>query len=212
MIDASIPLQGQAPNLAQIFHQGRQMQMRETQMQRQAELEEMQLLAKLDADQRERMKAGIEDLSAAVQWADTPEKWAQVQQHYGQFDPQLAQVPFQNREMALVKLGKMGDYLKATQPKDKTSGIAQELLDAGYQPGTPEFETAMRGVINNKYASEYVDENGNTRRRSALSLGGAPMPSAPVTKTIGGKTYYQQNGKWYEGDAGSNASGGFPAR
>lgn len=52
------------------------------------------------------------------------------------------------------------------------SGIARELSDAGYQPGTPEFADAMRGVIQNKYASDYVDEQGNTRRRSALSLGG----------------------------------------
>lgn len=52
------------------------------------------------------------------------------------------------------------------------SGIARELSDAGYQPGTPEFAEAMRGVIQNKYASDYVDEQGNTRRRSALNLGG----------------------------------------
>lgn len=58
------------------------------------------------------------------------------------------------------------------------SGIARELVDAGYQPGTEAFNTAMRGVIENKYASEYVDEYGNTRRRSALSLG-APTQSAP---------------------------------
>lgn len=65
------------------------------------------------------------------------------------------------------------------------SGIARELSDAGYQPGTPEFAEAMRGVIQNKYASDYVDEQGNTRRRSALSLGGGPAatmgaPAAPM--------------------------------
>ena len=58
------------------------------------------------------------------------------------------------------------------------SGIARELIDAGYKPGTPEFETALRGVISNKYASEYVDDAGNMRRRSALDLGGG-APSAP---------------------------------
>lgn len=59
------------------------------------------------------------------------------------------------------------------------SGIARELQDAGYQPGTPDFAEAMRGVIENKYAAEYVDEKGNTRRRSALNLSptqGGPKP------------------------------------
>lgn len=64
---------------------------------------------------------------------------------------------------------------------EKISGIARELEDAGYQRGTPEFAQAMRGVINNKYASDYVDGEGNTRRRSALNLPGSqggPQPGA----------------------------------
>jgi hypothetical protein len=60
------------------------------------------------------------------------------------------------------------------QGEQGISGIARELVDAGFQPGTDEFNQAMRGVIQNKYASEYVDEAGNTRRRSALQLPGAP--------------------------------------
>lgn len=50
------------------------------------------------------------------------------------------------------------------------SGIARELVDAGFQPGTDTFNKAMADVISNKYAAEYVDEYGNTRRRSALSI------------------------------------------
>lgn len=62
----------------------------------------------------------------------------------------------------------------------QVSGIARELVDAGYQPGTPEFTSAMQSVISNKYASDYVDEAGNVRRRSALNLE-APAPmQAPV--------------------------------
>lgn len=60
------------------------------------------------------------------------------------------------------------------------SGIARELQDAGYKPGTPEFNEAMRGVIQNKYASDYIDEQGNTRRRSALNLQGG-APASPMT-------------------------------
>lgn len=61
------------------------------------------------------------------------------------------------------------------------SGIARELQDAGYKPGTPEFAEAMRGVIQNKYASDYVDEQGNTRRRSALNLQGGASVMPPQT-------------------------------
>lgn len=59
------------------------------------------------------------------------------------------------------------------------SGIAKELQDAGYTPGTPEFTEAARSVISNKYASDYVDEAGNTRRRSALNLGGNQPATIP---------------------------------
>lgn len=65
--------------------------------------------------------------------------------------------------------------------KDNLPGIAEELVAAGYEPGTDEFKKAIRGVIQNKYASEYVDENGNTRRRSALNLTGAAGGPQPGT-------------------------------
>lgn len=62
---------------------------------------------------------------------------------------------------------------------DTLPGIAQELVAAGYQPGTPEFANAMRSVINSKYASDYVDAQGNTRRRSVLNLQQPAAPSGP---------------------------------
>lgn len=67
-----------------------------------------------------------------------------------------------------------------TEKPEAISGIARELADAGYKPNTPEFQVAMRQVISNKYASEYVDEQGNTRRRSMLDLtGGGQQQTAP---------------------------------
>lgn len=61
---------------------------------------------------------------------------------------------------------------------DKVSNDAQLLVEAGYDPGTPAFQQAMVGIINNKYAADYVDEGGNVRRRSALNIPGAPGPKA----------------------------------
>lgn len=63
----------------------------------------------------------------------------------------------------------IADAIDKTDPEE-LKGIAYELEMAGYKPGTTEFEQAARSVISNKYASEYVDDAGNTRRRSALNL------------------------------------------
>jgi hypothetical protein len=108
----------------------------------------------------------------------SPEGWAQAMgaaQQMGidtstlpqQYDPQWAQ-----QQMFIM------DALERDQ--DKLPGLAQELQAAGYEPGTPEFTAAMRQVINSKYASDYVDQSGNTRRRSVLDLGGqgGPQPGA----------------------------------
>lgn len=67
----------------------------------------------------------------------------------------------------------------AVDKPEQLSGIARELVDAGYQPNTPEFKQAMAGVINNKYAAEYVNERGDTVRRSTLNLRGPGGQSAP---------------------------------
>lgn len=102
---------------------------------------------------------------------------------------------------------------------DSISGVARELQDAGYQPGTPEFAQAMRDVINSKYASDYVDEQGNTRRRSALSLTPpqtAPQ-AAPQAAQSGPELTFEQvqgavNGLGPEGAAGFLQRNGYRVR
>jgi len=70
-------------------------------------------------------------MAAAVQWADTPEKWAAAQKHYGQYDPQIASIPFEAREQALLQLGQMGEYLKNTGPGEQyTLGPGAKRFDA----------------------------------------------------------------------------------
>jgi hypothetical protein len=66
---------------------------------------------KMDDRQREMAKAKVADLSAAVRWADTPEKWQYVQQHYGQEGIDLSPYQFQDREKSMVALGQLGSYL-----------------------------------------------------------------------------------------------------
>ena len=86
---------------------------------------------KLDDRHREQVKAQVADLSAAVRWADTPEKWQYVQQHYQQETGQdLSQYQFQDRERALVALGQMGQYLEsAPKPEYRAIEAGGSLID-----------------------------------------------------------------------------------
>lgn len=77
---------------------------------------------RMDARQREQAKAFTQDLGAAVRWADSPEKWQYVQQHYGQKGVDLSPYRFEDRERGLVALGQMNEYLSGA-PKAEYRSI-----------------------------------------------------------------------------------------
>lgn len=81
-----------------------------------------QLAMKLDDRQREQAKAELDDLSAAVRWADDPQKWEHVKQHFGQKGVDLTPYGFEDRERGLLALGQLGEYLK-TIPKPEYRSI-----------------------------------------------------------------------------------------
>jgi len=56
------------------------------------------------------------------------------------------------------------------------SGLARELQDAGYQPGTPAFQEAMGVALQGKYAPQYTDQQGNLRQ--------GKLPSLPSTQAV----------------------------
>jgi hypothetical protein len=106
----------------------------------------------LDERQREKAKAVVGDLSSAVRWADTPEKWQYVQQHYGQKGIDLSPYGFEDRERGLVALGQISGYLKdAPKPEYKAIEAGGSLIDVsggkphvviapnpgGYDTGSP---------------------------------------------------------------------------
>lgn len=96
--------------------------------------------------------------------------------------------------------------------KSDLPGIAKELEAAGYEPGTPEFQNALKQVINSKYASDYVDQQGNTRRRSVLNLGGQQQvqDGATATNPQTGEKIIFRNGAWQPmGGTAGNGGGGF---
>jgi len=103
------------------------------------------------------------------------------------------------------------------QDQEGLKGIAYELQQAGYEPGTPEYEQAARQIISNKYASEYVDQQGNTRRRSMLDLQGPQAGELPqVTDDAsyealpaGAQFRDPQGNIRTKGGTASNSGGGF---
>lgn len=110
--------------------------------------------------------------------ATSPEGWQQALSAAQNMGLDTSQIPQQYDPQWAQQQLFIAEALEKTDPEE-LKGIAYELQMAGYEPGTPEFEQAARGVISNKYATEYVDENGNTRRRSALNLepaAGGPQP------------------------------------
>jgi hypothetical protein len=100
-------------------------------------------------------------------------------------------------------------------------GIGDELVAAGYTPGTPEFKDAMVQVMNGKYATEYTDAQGNVRRRSAVQLQ-APNTAPSATGELArpqsqedydalppGARYMKPNGETAVKRGPASAPGGF---
>lgn len=141
---------------------------------------------RLAAEQKEaELKAGRQRLQdvAKLFHGVTQENYGQRLSIAQQMGLDLSGVPQQFDPNWVAQTGEM--YRVLSDNADKLPGIAQELIAAGYQPGTEGFVQAIRGVINNKYASDYVDESGNTRRRSALQLPGTAAPQGgPAPGTV----------------------------
>lgn len=89
-----------------------------------------ELALRLDGRQREQAKAMTQDLGAAVRWADTPEKWQYVQQHYGQQGVDLSPYRFEDRERGLVALNQISGYLDAApKPEYRSLEAGGSLID-----------------------------------------------------------------------------------
>jgi len=153
------------------------------------------LFMQLDERQREQAKAEVADLGAAVRWADTPEKWAYVQQHYAQSGLDLSQYGFQDRERGLVALGQIGQYLEsAPKPEYRAVEAGGSLIDVS--GGDP------RVVI--------APNPGGHQTGAPVQSGGVSEGATATNPQTGEKIIYR-NGQWEPmGGSGGNAGGGFP--
>jgi hypothetical protein len=148
----------------------------------------------MDDRQRAEAAAKTEDLTAAVRWADTPEKWSYVQQHYGSEGVDLSPYRFEDRERGLLELGKLSGYLKGNEGPNATSDMREYDLarSQGFTGSFMDFKNQMGSPI-------MVDNGDGTKTlypRAMLSGGQQSQvpPPPPGFQIDGGPTAPQSGG------------------
>jgi hypothetical protein len=158
-----------------------------------------EMFMKLDDRQREQAKAETADLTSAVRWAQTPEQWAQVQQYYGPKGVDLSGYGFEQREQAMLRLGKIGEYLNSAPKNDATS--MQRNYEFLRQQNPQLADQYLRGQAEGSPIVQRNEDGTMTvYPRSMLSGGqsqGQPAPPPPPGFVIDG------------GQMGSRPSGNF---
>lgn len=209
------------------------MQMQERRQQQQAQTQQAQ---QAEQDRALKMFPVMANLLGSATDEQSYQQAMQQAQQFGipglesapaNFDPQWVQ---SNLQIAKVL---------ANDPQ-KLSAIGQKLVDAGYQPGTPEFQAQMKGLIQAEASKVISFESGGGAARiapdgsvtplvvpnpgnqpaGAAAGGGEQPPAEAVAALRNGQGSPEQFDQIFGpgaaaramGGAGSNASGRFPAK
>ncbi|MEN3973116.1 hypothetical protein WJS89_10590 [Sphingomicrobium sp. XHP0235] len=202
MIDARIPLGIQQPDMMGQFERVQRMKLSD--MMAQQRQEELAYKREQDAKAAEAnaRKQQFENMATIAKLTQgvTAENYAQRMRTAQQMGLDVSGLPQTFDPAVIGELNAVATALSKAGP-EKMSAEAQKLIDAGKQPGTPEFEEAMMALI---FKPQYVADQGygvnvyNTRPGAAP----APQQSAPPPPPPG----FSIDG---EGTAG-NGGGGFP--
>ncbi len=155
-----------------------------------------EMLGKLNKEQREHVESGLKDMHAAVQWAQTPQDWERVKQHYAQFAPEIASIPFEQREQALIKIGQLGEFLKAN--KHEFHSVTEGGSAYDFNPAT--------GA-----SSLVIGQNPGNQQQGAPMQQGGVTEGATATNPQTGQKIMFRGGQWIPVAGGQTpqASGNF---
>lgn len=160
-----------------------------------------QIGMRLDDHQRKVAQDVVGDLSNAVRWADTPEKWSEVQAFYATRGVDLSRYEYGQRDRSLMALGQLGEYLKGGPKPSNGPASVQEYQFAkeqGFSGSYMDFLEGKKGPI--------VANNGDgTFTLIPRSYGGQPQqPQASAAPP-------PPPGFVVDGGPTPRASGNFPA-
>lgn len=151
------------PRLALQVRGQQQQQIAQEQEQRRADLPLMEKLLGFAQDEATYQQA----LGVARQYGIETDALPQT------FDP-----AWRDQQLAVVKL------LNSPQGQEAASNAGKQAMDAGFQPGTPEFTDAVRRIISASMAQPFTGTQGETRLYTPDVFGGGrqvqggPAPGA----------------------------------
>lgn len=208
-------------SLADIARQAQDGALRKEQITTMQQNREQSRQASEIAQQREQA-AMIAKLTEGVQDEQTYQQRLQAAAAYGMDTSQLPQSFEQGGRDFVQTYNVLATTLLRPDGERKLTNTAQELVDAGYQPGTPQFIAAMRNRLTMQDSKVITTQAGGAAGllgpngyqqvitpNDGSQQAGAPVGGGANRKVVGGKAYVNRDGQWYEEGAASNGSATF---
>lgn len=199
MIDARIPLMGQQVDVVGMVERAQRMKLSQMIADQQQEAFEYKKQQDAAAAAQAQRKAQFDNVAmiAKLTTGVTPENYAQRLQTAQSMGIDVSSAPQQYDPQWIAEMNAVTSAL--SQQQEKMSSEAQKLIDAGLQPGSPEFEEAMMSML---FPDKYVVDQGYGYTRIGTRPGGTATRSAPPPPPPG----FVIN----EGGTAGNGGGGFP--
>lgn len=175
---------------------------------------------KLDKASREHIKQGLDTVGQLALMADTPEKWDSIVGQLAQSDPQFQEYigKFGMREGIIAQAGLAKDAIAQAEPKYQVvpeGGMLVNTRDraALAQVGGAAPQAAQGGISEDQAApilsqamqTKIISPEDFARIQQSLGPNGQQQAQQwlqsqgiQIGKQVGGKTYVQRGGEWYE--------------
>lgn len=176
---------------------------------------------KLDKGRQEQVKQGLDTIGQLALLADTPQEWddivGQLAQQHPEFQKYIGR--FDLRQSIIAQAGQAKEFIAQSEPKYQVipeggmlvntrdqAALAQVGAGGAPQPvqgGMSEDQAAP--IIQNAMQSKIISPEDYARIQQSLGPNGQQAAQQwlqsqgiQIGKQIGGKTYVQRGGDWYE--------------